>query len=282
MKSFFRLIWPLTFLLASVSPAGATHPVSLTVQFANHIQAKLPEQDVFVVSTQDSTQVVRIEGDQAADPTTLAKIVYATESETAHDPFKLGPNPLGPFAKGQSLGMTMESWLAATGTGTYEITDGNAQMHLTFADLVPEGVYTVWCSRITFPPRAQVVDKPCGTADGSQNKFTADASGNGKFDLTLNPLEDSSIESATAIALAWHSDGQTYGADPGKFGLSTHVQLFYLVPVPEALTATPPATPGVLGNVLSGKAPLVILLIVAGGIAAWYYGRGKSGSAAEE
>lgn len=207
---------------------------TINVQFANHIQAKLPEQDVFIESKNNPNQVVRLEKDVAKDQSLLAKTVFAAASATAHDPFKLGQNPLGPFQKGKSLGITLGDWLAATGKGTYVVEGDNAKIDFSFQKLVPNATYTVWCSRLTFPPNANVVDKPCGNPDGSENIFKTDENGNGSFALTLKPVEESTKETASIFAIAYHSDGKTYGANPGDFGLNSHVQLFFLVPVPEA------------------------------------------------
>ena len=149
---------------------------------------------------------------------------------------------LGPFPKGKSLALTLERWLSARGSGTYTVENGKAELDVSFEKLVPKGVYTVWCSRLTFPPDAKVIDRPCGAEDGSQNKFLADAAGKGKFKLTMNPLEPSSQETASVIALAYHSDGKTYGANPGDFGKNTHVQIVAMLPVPAA-TPPPPAPP---------------------------------------
>ncbi|MBI2656480.1 hypothetical protein HYX03_01960 [Candidatus Woesearchaeota archaeon] len=179
-----------------------------------------------------ATKVIRLEGDAAKDPANLAKEVYATAAPTAHDPFKVGPNPLGPFDKGKSLGFTLQQWLSASGIGIYSVDDGNAEMELSFKNLVPNGVYTVWCSRLTFPPEPNIVDKPCGAENGSQNSFTADSRGIGSFSLKLKALEASTKETASMIALAYHSDSKTYGASPGDFGSNTHVQIFFLMPAP--------------------------------------------------
>ena len=177
-------------------------------------------------------KVVRIEGAAAKDAANLAKTVYAAAAPTQHDPFKIGENPLGPFDKGKSLGFTLGQWMGASGIGVYSVDDENAELELSFKNLVANGVYTLWCSRITFPPEPKIVDMPCGAEDGSQNSFTADAKGIGTFSLKLKPLEVSTKETASMIALAYHSDGKTYGANPGDFGLNSHVQIFFLMPVP--------------------------------------------------
>lgn len=204
----------------------------VNVQFINHLQAKLPEQDVFVESAPGATTIVRVEGENATLAATLAKKVFAAAKAVPHDPFKVGPTPLGPYPKGASLGMTLGEWLSAGGGGTYTVDGDNAELALSFTKLVPSGTYTVWCSRLTFPPNPKVVDRPCGETNGSQNMFKADAGGNGTFSVKMKPLEESTKETASVIAVAYHSDGKTYGAVPGEFGLNSHVQLFFLVPPP--------------------------------------------------
>ena len=188
-------------------------------------------QTLYGTATEAPSKVSRIEGEKAKDPINLAKLVYAAATPIEHDPFKVSQNPLGPFEKGKSLGFTLGQWLAASGIGIYSVDGGNAEFDLSFKNLVPNGVYTVWCSRITFPPNFDVVDTPCGAEDGSENSFKSDEKGTGVFSLKLKPLEASTKETASAIALAYHSDGKTYGASPGDFGLNSHVQIFFLLPV---------------------------------------------------
>jgi hypothetical protein len=57
--------------------------------------------------------------------------------------------------------------------------------------LVPNGTYSVWCVRLTFPPNWQEVYTPCGAPDGSQNVFKADAQGSAAFALKLKTLPPS-------------------------------------------------------------------------------------------
>lgn len=178
-------------------------------------------------------QVVRVEGEQAKDVVNLEKTVYAAANAVEHDPFKLGANPLGPFPKGKSLGFTLNQWLSATGIGVYSVDGDTATMELSFKNLVPNGVYTVWCSRLTLPPNPTIVDKPCGAEDGSENSFKSDDKGSGSFSLKLKSLEPSTNETVSLIALAYHSDGKTYGANPGDFGLTSHVHIFFMMPQTE-------------------------------------------------
>jgi hypothetical protein len=178
-----------------------------------------------------AASVVRVEGELTEE--TLAEEVYATATATEHDPFKVGENPLGPFEGGKNLGFTLQQWLDASGIGIYSVNKDNAQLDLSFKNLVPNGVYTVWCSRIKFPPEPGITDKPCGADDGSENSFTADEKGSAAFSVKLKALEPSTEEVVSAIAIAYHSDGKTYGAEPGDFGSNTHVQLFYMLPEPK-------------------------------------------------
>ncbi len=209
---------------------GAAYRFDL--QFINHLQLGLPEQDVFIENPDDADEVIRAEGEDAEDTENMEKTLYAASAATEHDPFKLGENPLGPFEKGEPLEFTLGEWLAAEGSGMYSVNGGVAELKLSFRNLVPDGVYTVWCSRLTFPPNVNVVDRPCGAEDGSENSFTADDKGNADFILEMKPLEPSTKETVSVIALAYHSDGKTYGADQGDFGLTSHVHIFAIIPQP--------------------------------------------------
>lgn len=206
----------------------------LDITLVNHIQMKLPEQDVFI-ETKDTPkgQVMRVEGEAATDKANLSKTAFASSEAINHDPFKTGAKPLGPFPKGKDLGFTLGKWLSAKGSGTYTTVGSEATLDLAFKNLVANGTYTVWCSRLTFPPNPKIVDRPCGAPDGSESSFKADKDGNGKIMIKMQPLAESSKETATVIALAYHSDGKTYGALPGDFAKVTHVQLAYLLPVPK-------------------------------------------------
>src|SRR3989338_757233 len=142
--------------LMNKAPVGDVSVQSrvVPVVFANHLQAGFPEQDVFIESgtASSKSQVVRMEGNIATGSAVLNSLVYASATTTIHDPFKVGQNPLGSFPKGKSLGITLEQWLAGTGSGTYTVDSGAATLDLTFQNLVPNATYTLWCSRLTLPP----------------------------------------------------------------------------------------------------------------------------------
>lgn len=287
LKLSSTTVLSLLLLFASFLVIKVFAATTVDIKFANHIQANLPEQDVFVESKDDPTMVVRVEGDQAKDSTTLAKKVFAVAEAVPHDPFKLGPNPLGPYPKGKALGFSLEQWLSATGTGSYIVNEDTAEMHLDLEKLVPNGKYTVWCSRLTFPPNPAIVDRPCGAEDGSENVFKADADGMGNFDLAkMKPLEESTKETASVIALAYHSDSKTYGASPGDFGLNSHVQIFFLLPTVEAAMtgATPSATPAAVTTRGLSTATWVVIILGVGAIVSgwWWFSRKTPGSPTPE
>ena len=177
-----------------------------------------------------STKVIRVEGQEAQNPSNLAATLYASSEATMHDPFKIGQNPLGPFPKGNSLGFTLQQWLDASGIGIYSADGENAQLELSLQKLVPNGVYTVWCSRLKMPPEPMIEDFPCGAANGSENMFKSDSQGNAAFNLKLKTLPLSTNETSEVLAIAYHSDGQSHGASPGEFGMNSHVQLFFMIP----------------------------------------------------
>lgn len=212
----------------STATAQTNRQVELT--FVSHLAAEMPEQDVFV-ALEDTDQVHRItvkDGNAYNDAP-----VYASSVKVAHDPFQLGNNPIGPYPKGAELGFTMGEWLAGTGSGTYTVIDDKAEIDVSFENLVPNGVYTIWCAHINVPPHFTIVDEPCGVQDGSENTVIADAAGKANFNLTLDKLPDTTEETIRVIAAAYHSDGETYGFYPGDFGLNSHVQILAFIPGPE-------------------------------------------------
>ena len=236
MKTYKSLIVLSVILVAAVIVSGCqaaaapVKPVARQVEFemVSHVTAEMPEQDVFVVKPAEADNVYRIQATEAAD--FMAAPVYAASQTVEHDPFVLGDNPFGPYPKGVNLGFTMEEWLASTGHGTYTVKGDEAELDLAFEKLVPDGVYTVWCATMYLPPHVKVIDEPCGAADGSANTFVANPQGKAEFHLPMSALPDSTDEVIKIIAIAYHSDGKTYGPLPGDFGLNSHVQLFFGLP----------------------------------------------------
>ncbi len=209
-----------------------------------------PVQDVYVVLNNTTPdQVYRIERNQADDPNITAKEIYATTNATPHDPYKITPQPLGPFPKGADLGSTLGQWLAAAGRGTYTEENGNATLNLTFEKLVPNGIYSIWYATVTMPPNYREELTPLGAPDGAKNSFKANSRGNASFDLKIKALPPSTNVtfgdyvamyvtkkapitgkiSWTLISVAYHSDGMTHGAVPGELGKTAHIQMVHLM-----------------------------------------------------
>ena len=202
-----KILFSLTLVFVGalgVHAGLAPHTVTASFQWVHYIEVGLPEQDVFIEANSTHADapdpynngplgtflpnIFRVEGKSALTPSMLAKKVYAALTIVPHDPLKLGPNPLGPYYKGEALGFTLGQWLAARGSGSYAQTDDHAALSLAFQSLVPDGDYALWCGRISAAPDYREVEKACGAADGTQNRFKADAQGNGSFHLNLKAL----------------------------------------------------------------------------------------------
>lgn len=200
----------------------------MDIQFVNHIQAGMAEQDVFIIKNGDANQVMR---PVAEDAQVGTQPLYAAASAVKDDPFKVEANPLGPFAKGKALGLDLQQWLQARGSGTYATKGDRAEVHFTFEGLVPNGSYTVLTPRISFPPKFAVQPGIAGAPDGSEAMLRADSNGRAAFDLTMKALPESTKETASAIILAYNSEG----AWRGEFGKNTHQQLVAFLSAPTGL-----------------------------------------------
>jgi hypothetical protein len=226
-RLFELFISPLT--LAVAPPSRAT---KLDVKFVNHIQAGMPEQDVFIERADVPTgQVVRPTSADIKDSANLAKPLYAAPTSVPDDPFQVGPNPLGPFPKGKALGLTLGEWLAATGRGMYTVRGDDAELDVQFEKLVPNGSYTMLTPRLTLPPHFHIEPGVAGAADGSQAQLKADERGNAKFQLKMKSLPESSKETLTALILAYNSEGQFRGEN----GKNLHMQLDFIFAAPSGL-----------------------------------------------
>jgi hypothetical protein len=198
------------------------------LQFFTHVQLGMAEQDVFV-ETEEGTvrRIVADEAEQYADAP-----VYGTAIAVAHDPFGLKPELMNGFEKGEDLGVSMGEWLASTGSGTYTVAGEKTELDLSFENLVPNGVYTLWCVTITAPPSFRIVDIACGNPYGTENTVIADAQGGAQARLMTTTMPDAAEGYMPAVVMAYHSDGKTYGEFPGDFGLNSHVQIIAFVPAP--------------------------------------------------
>lgn len=217
--------------IRDVAPADTA--TSIELAFITHLDADLPEQDVYIEREPGSSEVWRVtKGDND-----MSAQLYKTAVETEHDPFN--PEAIGPHPKGEPLGITVGEWLANRGTGTYTCSDGEGTLQASFSGLVPNGVYTMWHAFMALPPTTPfsgTLDIPLGARDGSESVFTADANGAAEFEHRFTPcLEMSDVWTTSMLAINYHSDGKTYGANPGKFGYNAHIQMFLMLPNREGL-----------------------------------------------
>lgn len=233
MTSFIKQLGLLGLFAAAMALAASpsavqAQDVSVDLAFSTHLDMNLPEQDVYIERTAGSGDVFRV---TTGDHNMNAEL-FATADVTPHNPFS--PAAVGPHAKGQSLGMTLGEWLRHSGSGTYSCTNGTGTLDLTFTGLVPNGVYTMWHAFMAMPPPEPftgTLDLPLGARDGSESVFTADGNGNASFSHTFQPcLQMSDTWTTSMLAIAYHSDGLTYGGDPGPFGKATHIPLFVMLP----------------------------------------------------
>ncbi|MCP4383318.1 MAG: hypothetical protein GY798_18180, partial [Hyphomicrobiales bacterium] len=159
-------------LVASFTPANAgSDTKSLDLKFFYHLDADMHEQDVFIMRDEDVYRVTKNDDDMTAP-------LYRSASYVPHAP--LEPEKVGPYAPGEPLGFTLGEWLGATGAGTYTCEDGQGTLDVTFDQLMPEGVYTLWHFFMAMPttdPFIGTFDLPVGARDGSDSVFQADAKG---------------------------------------------------------------------------------------------------------
>jgi hypothetical protein len=232
--------------VASQAATAASPTKVVALQLVTHVQAGFAEQDVFVERNDIPAGTVRrLTIAESQDVGDRAKMLFASSQAVQPDPYKTGPNPLGPFPKGNPIGISAGAWVSATATGTYTVTGTKAELKLDLRDLAVHGVYTVRFARMTLSPAVKVEDLPAGKDAGTNGvSFKADAKGNATVDLKLAALPGSTQDTATVISVVYHSDGVTHGASQGDFGLNAHTQLFYMFPAAAGAFFTPiPPTP---------------------------------------
>ena len=201
---------------------------SIELAFVTHIEANMPEQDVFIEREPGSGEVYRPTGGDNDLSTPLFKAAVPVP----HNPFDEWA--VGPHPKGEAFGMTLGEWLAHNGVGRYTCTDGEGTLETDFSGLVPNGLYTMWHSFVALPatkPFSGFLDLPLGARDGSTSVFVADDEGNASFNHTFKPcLQMSDVWTTSLLAINYHSDGKTYAALPGEFGFNAHVPIFSILP----------------------------------------------------
>ncbi len=221
--------------LPALAADDRTHdaPVSFDLSFRYHVADDIAEQDVFIERAPGSGEVWR----PTPAERNLEAPLYAAAEPQRHMPFDA--SAIGPFPKGEPLGMTLGAWYGATGEGSYTCENGEGHLRVAFEGLVPEGVYTLWHYFVAWPPTEPFIgtyDLPVGSRDGEQSVFVADAEGDAVFDQSFKPcLQLTGEHLAAGLAVNWHSDGKTYGVEPGEFAHNAHIQLYAGLPARSGL-----------------------------------------------
>ncbi|MEM6800023.1 MAG: hypothetical protein AAF696_01400 [Bacteroidota bacterium] len=214
--------------LFSFTQVASEKPINLV--FVDHLTAGLIEQDVFVEKETGSNEVYRVLPNEKEKY--LDAPLYKSIKKLKHDPFD--PSTAGPFEKGEALGMTLREWLSAKGTGSYTCEGGWGTFKASFQNLVPNATYTIWhafMAKAATKPFAGTIDLPLGDPNGETSVFTTDEKGNAVVEKRFERcLQLGEVQLMSLVALAYHSDGKTYKADAGPFGLGTHVQIFAVLP----------------------------------------------------
>ncbi|MBX2874813.1 MAG: hypothetical protein KTR30_22000 [Saprospiraceae bacterium] len=131
--------------------------------------------------------------------------------------------------------ITWGEFSAVKGQVVAECTDQGTKVTLNLTGLIPNGVYTIWNLSFEAPgfdPTAEMLGVDglgaAGKGDGSDNAFTASASGTGSISFT-SPGGDLSLFGSIGacslvdnfewhVAGAYHADGLTYGPIIGPDG----------------------------------------------------------------
>lgn len=128
------------------------------------------------------------------------------------------PNPFPPTKSNPNDPITLGAFLSARGHMTIKCkADGSASVKISFRNLIPNGVYSMWAAWKTTPPGAPgptLVPLPLG---GVPNALVPDKHGRATFkrDLDLCPMDPAPDGSQLLFAdLAYHSDSNLYGAVP--------------------------------------------------------------------
>jgi len=193
----------------------------LQLEFGSFVSFEMAEQDVFIDVGDD-----RVKRIPAAEVAALMDVsLFGAEISPPFEPLNL--NPTETYGKGIDLQMTLRQWLAASATGTYSCEEGTAHFNLNFSNLVPNSVYTIWNVLDADPPTDpwQTIMYPLGARDGSDAAFTTDADGDAKYAVSFEPcVQLSGTQTFASIAAAWHPDGKTHGASPGRLGVDVFAQ----------------------------------------------------------
>lgn len=225
LKPFSSLVICMLFFF--IGNAQNQYKIELT--FVDHLKAGLIEQDVFVTKN-SGNKVFRVLPEERE--AYLKAPLYKSKQAHHHDPFD--KTKVGPYKKGESLGITLEDWLKAKGTATCSCEGGWGKVSASFENLMPDAKYTLWHAFIAKDNAENFIgsfDLPVGARNGSESVFRTDSNGNASIEVKFEKcLQLTDTQLISMLAIAWHSDNKTYGVYPGPFGQVTHLQLFAMMP----------------------------------------------------
>ncbi|MBI2929480.1 MAG: hypothetical protein HYY24_27770 [Verrucomicrobia bacterium] len=204
----------------------AVTALALSSALAALAEGPVRNQDGFLIAD----WIVDADGNPLDDPSDL---VYDLDGACPGEPSALVLKP-----NGQPL--TFGEFTQASGRASAKCTTPGTHVVIKASGLIPMGVYTVWL--LTFDGSGNFIGEgSLGAPDGSQNAFTASASGRAalsviqkagplsEFGEVTNCLFD---EGSWLLAIVYHPDGKTYGPTPGPLAvpgdLST-VQYCYFI-----------------------------------------------------
>jgi hypothetical protein len=122
-------------------------------------------------------------------------------------------------------GVEAEAWADATVIAVATQTEDGVEVTIFGAELVPEGLYTTWAVN------EGLVGMDVAPAGGTPaNEFRANEDGFG-----VNTIIIPADEVPDALALAYHSDDQTYGDNPGPMGEVSFTHVMGGFPVAEEM-----------------------------------------------
>ena len=223
----------LVLILAARAVAAAETPaeedeVVLELVFVHHVDMGMHEQDIFIEHDPDSGRVYRATREDLDPESPLFRVARPVR----HEPFDLRQK--GPYRNGGALNLKLGQWLSGSGDGEYRCEDGTGRIDVRFRSLVPDGVYTMWHWFVSIPPTVPfngIYGVPLGDRDGSQSVFRADRRGDVRYVREFQPcLQLSGEHLASALAINWHSDGQTHGPLPGELSVDSHRHLLLFLP----------------------------------------------------
>ena len=161
-------------LLPQMANAQDDMPKQVELQFVVHPQAGMVEQDVYMET--ENGLVARIPAEEVE--ANLDTPLFTSATARRHDPFAIYEDTMDAVEMGTELGFTLGDWVSPTGEGTYTVMGDHAEVDISLQNLVPDGVYTVWCATANTPPNFRIVDIPCGNSYGTENVVVADGDGN--------------------------------------------------------------------------------------------------------